>query len=187
MKKNLDLSKIEAEPESDPKPTEIFDGQQPSEEIILNLKRHPMTMYKTGLELVGGALLVVIAYSIFGISAYSTGALVIYLLIGGYKGLMTWYKWWGSHYILTTERVISIDQEGIFHRIVQESPLDKLQNVSYEIKGAYQTFLNYGSVKILTAGQSEADILFKFVPHPYDVQQEMTDAAYKYGNKKINL
>lgn len=181
MKKQIDIKKYSIQP----LPTEVVEGQTPTEEIILHVKRHPMTMYKVGLGLVGGALLVVGAYTIFGASLASSLTLVVFLTIGGYFAFINWYRWWASHYLLTTERLISIDQFGFFHRVVKETPLDKIQNVFFETKGPYQTFLNYGTVKILTAGQMEADIEFKTVPNPYDIQQTITDIAYKYGNRKI--
>jgi len=75
------------------------------------------------------------------------------------------------------------EYKGYNHdRAVSEAPLDKIQNVSYEIEGPYQTFLDYGMVRILTAGQKDADVEFRFVHHPYDVQQEITDASHTYGN-----
>lgn len=182
MKKRIDIDKpVKVEP----KLTEIIEGQTPSEEIIFHVKRHPMTMYKVGLGLVGGAILVVLGYTLFGASAISSLITGLYLVIGGYHGFINWYKWWASHYLLTTERAISVDQENFFHRIVKEAPLDKIQNVFFEIKGPYQTFLNYGTVKILTAGQNDADIKFRSIPNPYDIQQKITDIAYKYGNRKI--
>lgn len=159
-----------------------FQGQKAQEEILLHLQQHPMTMYKLGLALVGAALIVVATFALAGASVYSSIPLGIYVVIGGYYAFRAWYLWHGSHYILTTERVISVDQKGFFHRAVSEAPLDKIQNVSYEIEGPYQTFLDYGMVRILTAGQKDADVEFRFVHHPYDVQQEITDAAHTYGN-----
>ena len=187
MKKQIDIERLPdgrpafAVPQDDYK----FEGQKPSEEIWLYLKRHPMTMYRLGLGLVGSALLVVVAFIIFAASNISSIILGLYVLIGGYYAFKAWFLWHNSHYILTTERIIAVDQKGFFHRSVSEAPLAKIQNVSYEIKGPYQTFLDYGTIRILTAGQQDADVEFLYISHPYDVQQEITDLAHKYGNSTI--
>lgn len=164
-----------------------FEGQKPSEEVWLHLKRHPMTMYRLGLGLVGFALLTVAILVVFAASAASSISISLYFIIGGYYAFKAWFLWHNSHYILTTERVIAVDQKGFFHRGVSEAPLDKIQNVAYEVKGPYQTFLDFGTVRILTAGQKEADVEFLSIAHPYDVQQEITDLAHKYGNSNLNF
>lgn len=159
-----------------------FEGQKSEEDIILHLKRHPMTMYKQALILVAGFLAVVAVFTTFGASAPSAAAIFVYLIAGGFYGFRTWYLWWSSHYILTNQRVIAVEQMAFFHRLVSEAPLDKIQNVVYEIKGPYQTFLDFGNIRILTAGQKEADVEFRGVAHPYDVQQEVTRCAHEFGN-----
>ena len=187
MKKQFDIERLPDGRPSFAAPAEdyIFEGQKPSEEVWLHLKRHPMTMYRLGLGLVGFALLVTAVLVIFGASAFSSIGLSAYILIGGYYAFKAWFIWHNCHYILTTERVIAVDQKGFFHRGVSEAPLDKIQNVAYEVEGPYQTFLDFGTVRILTAGQKEADVEFLFIAHPYDVQQEITDLAHKYGNSDV--
>ena len=158
-----------------------FEGQKDQEEIILVAKRHPMTLYYTGLKVVGGALVLIAIVTIFGLIIYTSLAFLVYLVTIGYHAFKDWYLWWSSHYLLTTERVIGIEQRGFFHRTVSEATLDTIMNVGFEIKGPYETFLDYGTIQVITTGKGEPDVEFVCVPHPYKIQQEITSAAYEYG------
>lgn len=159
-----------------------FRGQKADEEVIVHLKRHPMTMYHFGQLLVLLAVIVVASYVLWGASLFSSVLLCLYLLIGGYYAFRAWYLWHNSHYILTNRRVIAVDQTGFFQHSVNEAPLDKIQNVTYNIKGAYQTFLDFGTINIKTDGERQAWVDFVAIPHPYDVQQEIEEATHKFGN-----
>lgn len=151
-----------------------FEGQEEDEDIILILKRHPIVLYKLIIILAVGLVLVITSFAIFGASLYSSLVTLIYLVFGGYHLFKDLYTRSSSSYIITTNRVISVDQNGLFHRVVSEAPINIIMNVSYETKGAYQTLFNYGQVNILTSGKGEPDVIFKDVPHPYSVQQKIT-------------
>lgn len=73
-------------------------------------------------------------------------------------------------FIITSERIIDIDQSGFFSKTVSETTYDKIQDVSYVIKGIGQTLLRYGNVIIQTAGQ-QVNLELTSVKHPEKVQQ----------------
>lgn len=58
-------------------------------------------------------------------------------------------------FVVTTERIISIEQNGIFSRTIAEQRLFRIQDVTSEVKGIFPTFLNYGNLFIQTAGTKQ--------------------------------
>lgn len=73
-------------------------------------------------------------------------------------------------FVITNQRIIDIDQRGFFDRTVSETTYDKIQDVSFRIKGVSQTMFHYGSVIIQTAS-SNANIELNHIKDPEKVQQ----------------
>lgn len=72
--------------------------------------------------------------------------------------------------IITNQRLIDVDQRGFFHRVVSESTYDKIQDVSFSMKGLLQTLFRYGDVHIQTAG-AQANLEVRNVRDPEKVQE----------------
>lgn len=73
--------------------------------------------------------------------------------------------------VITSERVIDIDQTGIFHREVNEMSMATLEDASYKQHGVFASTFNFGDVVLQTAGESNVEgqmngIVFKNVPDP---------------------
>ena len=93
-------------------------------------------------------------------------------------GLMLMAKkitiWSQQKLIITTKRLIDIDQKGIFQKIVSDIPLDKIQEIFYQIKGVVQTISRLGNLHIiLSDGKSKIQIYN--VSQPYKTQQLILD------------
>jgi len=59
---------------------------------------------------------------------------------------------------------------GVLSRDVQKIGFDKVQNTSYS-RSAVGSYFGYGNVDISTAGSGGAEMRFRSVPDPADVQQ----------------
>jgi membrane protein YdbS with pleckstrin-like domain len=77
-------------------------------------------------------------------------------------------------FVITSQRIIDIDQAGLFDRTVSETTYNKIQDVSIRIKGVWQTVLHYGSIIIQTAG-NQANIELMGVKNPEKLQQLITE------------
>lgn len=97
--------------------------------------------------------------------------LVLLLLI-----FLFWMDYYLDMWIITTKRVIDIEQRGLFSRQIAEIPIEHIQDVTIEIHGLIETFLKFGTIKIQTAGEREFKI--NNIPHLYEVK----DAILKYAN-----
>lgn len=72
-------------------------------------------------------------------------------------------------WIVTSERIISIEQKGLFVRTIATLHLNQIQDVTAETEGFLGTFLTYGNVYIQTAGTRER-FNFKTIDNPETVK-----------------
>jgi hypothetical protein len=73
-------------------------------------------------------------------------------------------------WIVTNERIINIEQEGLFHRTASELDLAAVQDTTAEIRGIFQTMLTYGNVFVQTAGV-KGRFHFKNIDNPERVKE----------------
>ena len=86
------------------------------------------------------------------------------------------FEWYWNAFVITTRRVIDIDQRGFFHRTVSEAPYEKVQDVSFSISGILGTLLRYGTIVIQTAG-AQINLELSHVRDPKDVHHLITETA----------
>ena len=82
--------------------------------------------------------------------------------------------WDADVMIITTERVIDVDQTGLLSRQVSEAPYSSIQDISWKRKGLWQTIFRMGSVTIQTAGAS-APIQADYIAYPASVHELIND------------
>jgi uncharacterized membrane protein YdbT with pleckstrin-like domain len=78
--------------------------------------------------------------------------------------------------VVTNDRILDINQKGLFGRAVSELDLTRVQDVHSEIKGIIPTLLNYGKVEVQTAA-TEENFHFDQVPDPHRVRQRILELA----------
>jgi uncharacterized membrane protein YdbT with pleckstrin-like domain len=103
-------------------------------------------------------------YQALIVFAESLFAMMIWILF-----FLIWIDYYFDVWIITSKRIVNIEQRGLFSREVSEVELDKIQDVSAEILGIIPTFLNYGDVQIQTAAEQEK-FLFVKVADPYKLK-----------------
>lgn len=73
-------------------------------------------------------------------------------------------------WIVTTARIINVEQHGLFKRTASELNLSSIQDVTAEISGPLQTFFKYGNVYVQTAAERQRFQL-KDIPHAETVKE----------------
>lgn len=79
-------------------------------------------------------------------------------------------------WVVTNDRFVNIEQQGLFARTVAELDLWRVQDVTSEVKGILPTFFDYGDVYVQTAGV-RARFVLEQVPHPHEVRKLILDMA----------
>ncbi len=173
----------------------------PNEEILLTVRRH---WFRVALEAVGLGGLFILMVLLVLVGEVIVWALPTTLVSGGMAGmlglfivaavgLLLWMRFfsvWSDHWldvwILTNRRIIDVEQKGFFIREVSSFPLERIQDVTYEVSGLIATWLDFGNVRIQTASISD-DFIMKQVPHPSAVKDALMDALAQRsgtGNEK---
>lgn len=162
----------------------IFQGENPDESIIFVLRRHPWTLFKSGVTVIFLLLIITAIFIKFQGSWVTSWTFFILLPISLYLVLRTWFIWSNSMYVLTNQRLIVVDQRGWFDRKVGELALDDILKISHEVTGAGATMFNFGDVAIIASGATEADLILRAIYDPYEVQQRIIRAKRGEVDKK---
>lgn len=163
-----------------------FLGQHEHENIKLLLRRHIVVLVINLLPALFLAAIIYLGYrflpqnfSIIAESPYYEYFLLVINILTLYDlGFMflVWMDWYLDVWILTEERIVDIEQMGLFGRNVAEFKLDRIQDVTVHSKGILETVFNYGDVRIQTAGEKE-EFIFEQVPSPYAAKDIILKAA----------
>ncbi|OGD32272.1 hypothetical protein A3C91_00755 [Candidatus Azambacteria bacterium RIFCSPHIGHO2_02_FULL_52_12] len=79
-------------------------------------------------------------------------------------------------WVLTDRRVIAVEQRGLFSQSVGEFELAKIQDVMVEVNGILGTMLDYGTIKVSTAGEHQ-DFSFRYMRNPNAVRDAILEAS----------
>lgn len=157
-----------------------FSGQKKEEKVIVIMKQHPWVIVKPAFKILVVVIITTIAVKIsLGFSStmglpYIFGLIGLVLLI--YTASKNYFVWQNSILVLTSSRLIIVDQNGWFIRTVTETNLENILTINHVIKGPVRTMLNFGDLNIRASGVVEDEIIFYDVYNPYDMQQAIIKA-----------
>jgi len=145
---------------------------QPGEKVIY--QGHPSWRAIIGFYL-KGTLVAAAAAVLAGLIDSSTSlALVTFVVIVAVTILVGFIKRIATVYTITDHRLnIKV---GIVARKVQETRLQRVQNVNYD-QGVYERVMQIGDVEFTTAGTDESNFVFAGVAQPEQVVQEVEKAT----------
>jgi uncharacterized membrane protein YdbT with pleckstrin-like domain len=121
------------------------------------------------LLVIGGMVIVLKVPSVWG---------WLVAVLGVIYWLLRQATWRVNIWVVTNFRVI--DEAGLVTHYAKESPLDKINNVSYD-QSVWGRLFNYGHVEIQTAAEAGATDYFN-VNHPKRLKDTITAAQSEYKN-----
>lgn len=163
------------------------------EQVALFLRRHWFVLFTKYLFIFALALIPIIAYFLFD-NAFAgfmsdERAKAVIVLLGSTYYLFIWVTaftvfidYYLDIWIVTTHRIIDIEQKGLFNHVVAEQSLEMAQDVSSRVKGIIPTLLDYGTVLVQTAAARNL-FEFKQIPEPAQVAQVITKLVDEYRDK----
>lgn len=176
-----------------------FPTQRSNEQVFLLVRRHWIKIASAIVRLVVSVLLppMFLAILFYATSLrVSMNSLPYILLILGlnlyylFSLLAYFHSFIDYHldiWVVTDQRIISIEQEGLFRRVISELNIMNVQDVTSEVDGKVETFFNFGDVHIQTAGERER-FVFEDVPHPAEVAKivlQVHEAAVKEEEREM--
>ncbi len=157
------------------------------EKVIHVLRRHPITLFTWFLGVVFilvGPFLVWWLMNLTQPQLLENEAITALMIMGGsvfflfawlflFQSFMDYYL---DIWIVTTKRVLSIEQTGLFARTVSELRLYRIQDVTSTVNGFAHTVLDYGDMEIQTAGE-KTRFIFEQIPHPTRISKSVLEYA----------
>ena len=151
------------------------------ERVVLNLRRNWLTVASIvvvfGLMLAVPAIAAVYFWSTVSvwlahpiIGPVSSLFASIYVLCVWLFAFLEFTDYYLDLWVVTTERILSSEQKGLFNRVASELHLAAIQDVTSEQRGMIGTFLDFGDVFVQTAGE-KTRFHFDNVDHPERVKE----------------
>lgn len=165
---------------------------QPDEKIIAIVKRHWIVVMSEALFLLALALIPVVAVPyLFSANVLAPTSANISLAV--FMWVCWWYILWvmyfvfwtGHHldaWVITNQKIIDIEQHGLFNREVSEYRLERIQDVTIRVNGLVATWLRFGDVDVQTAGESSSHFVIRHAPSPEAVK----DLIIEQQNLAVN-
>lgn len=172
-----------------------FRGQRENEVVLSVIHRHWFDIATHFILIVLFASLIL--GSLFILPAFSSGTGLLddptfflflqntFLLFLWMYSFLVWIDYYFDVWIVTNERVINIEQKGLFVRSVSELKFSRIQDVTSEVRGMIPTILNFGDVKVQTASEEDF-FLFRQVPDPYHVKDIIMERLRTERDEEIN-
>ncbi|MFA5188234.1 MAG: PH domain-containing protein [Patescibacteria group bacterium] len=168
-------------------------NRQKDEKLILFLRRHIIVLLGKWLMYLFLALVPVAIYfflqnfqpwilnnkNIYPFLFLLTSVYYLYTAMFLFSSFIDYYL---DVWIVTDQRIINIEQRGLFNREIAEQDLDRIQDVSGSQKGVLQTFFKFGDVHIQTAGEVQK-FIFRQVPKPFEIVRIINTFLEKQDKK----
>jgi len=89
---------------------------------------------------------------------------------------LVWIDYYFDVWIITNERIVNIEQKGLFTRRISELRFSRIQDVTASVNGLVPTILNFGDVHVQTAAEEER-FTFRQVGDPFAVKDTVMRLA----------
>ncbi|MCX6745376.1 MAG: PH domain-containing protein [Candidatus Parcubacteria bacterium] len=155
------------------------------EEIIGVLHHHPVTYAKqiaiTTVLILGSFFLM---FYLFSLGELGVALFCAIILTGLFYGGREFFIWYANSVIITNQRLVDIDQLGFFHKTVSDISYEKFLDISYSVKGVWQTIFHIGTIKVQSTG---AALVLRNIQQPGKVNQLLADLIKEQTGKNIEI
>ncbi len=157
-------------------------------EEIKNIVRHHGLMLVPGLFF---AFLLIVApffflFPLFALGLFGVAIFLVAVIAGIIVAIRTFLLWDADVFIITSIRIVDVDQRGIFTRIVSEASIPSIQDVSWRRSGLIQTVLKIGALRVTQNGTRGA-IEVRNVANPERVCDEINDLRHQTTSKRPDM
>jgi signal transduction histidine kinase len=157
--------------------------KKPEEKVIFFLRRHIIVFIGSVLMIVLLMLVPIGAWWLLdavapGLLAGEISGAAIKLTISAYYFWIwlfmfsNFVDYYLDAWVVTNDRILNIEQEGLFNRTVSELDLLNIQDITSEVHGVLPFFFGYGDVQIQTAAEQNR-FVFEQIPKPEEVRKRL--------------
>lgn len=165
------------------------DGEQVQEVIHrhwFNILTHFIAIFLLTFALLGSLIFVSLLFPELGekqgrFFLFIENTFFIFLWLYSF---LIWIDYYFDVWIITDERIVNIEQKGLFVRHVSELKFNRVQDVTTVVNGLIPTVLNYGDVFVQTAAEEER-FVFRQVPDPYRVKDRIMQLSQRAADTDL--
>jgi len=173
-----------------------FEGQKSDEQILLVLHRHWFDILSQFFLIFGMVFLLIGSFIYLPLvfpDILNNNSRNLFLFLEDFFLILTWilaFLIWIDYYfdiwIVTSQRIVNIEQKALFSRLTSELELEKVQDISTDVRGIIPTFLNFGDLLVQTAAEKEK-FLFHNIPNPYLVKDLIMNLQKKQEKREEHV
>lgn len=159
-----------------------FQGQHENEQILMVIHRHWFNIVVHLIVVFFLSLFLLGSLSFFpflfpeavtnGSAPFFTFAQNTLLIFLWLYGFLVWIDYYFDVWVVTNERIVNIEQKGLFNRHISELRFSRVQDVTASVDGLIPTMLNFGDVYVQTAAEQER-FIFRQVGDPFKIKDRV--------------
>ena len=102
-----------------------------------------------------------------------------YVLILWVIGFVFWTNYYLDVWIVTNQKILDIEQIGLFSREISILHLERIQDITTEVRGIVRTLVKFGDLHVQTAGQ-QREFIIRDVPKPDLIAKKVNDVLMRH-------
>ncbi|EKD49467.1 MAG: hypothetical protein ACD_63C00135G0003 [uncultured bacterium] len=142
------------------------------EEPIMLLRRHKATFIAPVARTVVLIIVPLAFLDFFLTYVWATAILLTWIVFVLCWGVYSWFTWYFNITVVTSQRIVDIEQKGFFNRVVREAIYDRISEVTFAVKGIFATMFNYGHVNVFIK-DSKKPLVVDFVASPEIIKDKL--------------
>lgn len=150
----------------------------PEESLVLTVRKHWLAFALANLYLPVLGLLPAVfrpaIQSFFSSNLLFAFAYLLWFLLLWSLFAVDWTNYYLDVWQITDERLIDVEQKGIFFRDEATTRLELIQDVTIETSGLLATLFGFGDIRVQTAGESR-EFIMRQVAQPEAVKAKIEE------------
>jgi Bacterial PH domain len=155
---------------------------RPDEKIEVVLKRHWIVYVILTVYFLLGLFLTFTIWWFFGVNLFMNFLVVLFWMGFSLFLFVEWLNHELDMFIVTNNRVVWVEQISFLDRVVSECNLWQVQEVNSSTKWFFANILNYGTVKIQTAGNA-TNFAMDYCPTSLENARKILNIVDNYRDK----
>lgn len=102
----------------------------------------------------------------------------LFMLAGWLQFYAQFVDYYLDFWAVTTKRIVNVEQNGLFGRVISELELSQVQDVTSEINGILPSIFQYGFVYVQSAGE-KMRFVFEEIPDPHTIRKQIIELVQK--------
>lgn len=162
----------------------------PGEIIVIHIRKHWFVLLR---DTIGSILAGILPFALFlflpsslkelipapiPVSEIGLFVSILWILVVWLALCVLWTHYYLDLWVVTDRRIVSIDQVGLFNRIVSTWSLDHIQELTIKENNIFESLLSFGTIEVETASPDDEHERINGIPHPERVRTKILELMH---------